>query len=95
MFSTLTEALCCCRFNNMLNLSYLEVFAPIAFVSSLLGVTLVSWAIRRTGRQSVLLLLMSGVLAIGMFSVVIFGGGRTVSDIRGGRRIGFNPFCGN
>ncbi len=79
----------------MLNISYVQIFAPIAFLSSALGVTIVSWAIRRTGRQSVLLLLMSGVLAIGMMSVVIFGGGRTVSDIRGGRRIGFNPFCDN
>lgn len=45
------------------------------------------------GRQSVLLLLMSAVLAAGLMAVVIFGGQHTVADIRGGRRIGFNSFC--
>ena len=50
--------------------------------------------VKRTGRQSVLLLLMSGVLAVGTVSVVAFGGTRTVRDIQEGRRIGFNSICG-
>jgi nitrogen fixation-related uncharacterized protein len=35
----------------MLNMSYLAVFAPVVFVASLVGVTLLSWAIRRTGQD--------------------------------------------
>jgi hypothetical protein len=45
------------------------------------------------GRQSVLLFLMGSILALGLVSVVLFGGQHTVADIRGGRRIGFNSFC--
>lgn len=47
-----SPALCvfCLRFAEMLNTSYLVVYAPIAFFASLLGVTLLSWAIRRTGK---------------------------------------------
>jgi hypothetical protein len=49
--------------------------------------------LRHAGRQSVLLFLMSSILALGLVSVVLFGGQHTVADIRGGRRIGFNNFC--
>lgn len=52
----------------------------------------VCW-VNGTGRQSVLLFLMGSILALGLVSVVLFGGQHTVADIRGGRRIGFNSFC--
>ena len=35
-----------------------QVFGPIAFVSSLLGVTVIGYLVRRSGRASIIILLM-------------------------------------
>lgn len=80
-------------FNGMLNVSYVEVYAPIAFVSSLIGVTVVGVLVRRSGRASIIILLMASIIAAGTVSTVVFGGLRSYHEIQGGRDIGFKPFC--
>jgi hypothetical protein len=39
-----------------------QVFAPIAFVSSLIGVTGLGWLVRKSGRASIIVLLMVRLL---------------------------------
>ena len=39
-----------------------QIFAPITFVSSLLGVTIVGYLVRKSGRASIIILLMVSTL---------------------------------
>jgi len=80
-------------FNDMLNVSYVKVFAPIAFFSSLIGVTFIGWAVRKSGRASIIVLLMATVIAAGTVATVVFGGIRSYHDIQEGQGIGFKSFC--
>lgn len=80
-------------FNGMLNTSYVAVFAPIAFVSSLVGVTIVGVLVRRSGRASIIILLMACIIAAGTVSTVVFGGLRSYHEIESGQDLGFRPFC--
>ena len=80
-------------FNGMLNTSYAAVYAPIAFVSSLIGVTVVGVLVRRSGRASIIILLMASIIAAGTVSTVVFGGLRSYHEIQEGRDVGFKPFC--
>lgn len=80
-------------FNGMLNTSYVQVYAPIVFVSSLIGVIGVGSLVRRSGRVSIIILLMGGIIAAGTVSTVVFGGLRSFHAIQEGRDIGFKSFC--
>ena len=80
-------------FNDMLNTSYSAVFAPIALVSSLLGVTVLGVLVRRSGRASIIILLMAAIIAAGTVSTVVFGGLRSYHEIQQGHDLGFKSFC--
>lgn len=47
-----------CLIANMSSHTRPQVFAPIAFVSSLIGVTGLGWLVRKSGRASIIILLM-------------------------------------
>ncbi|KAK9914892.1 hypothetical protein WJX75_001974 [Coccomyxa subellipsoidea] len=80
-------------FQGLLNVSYAVVLAPLCFVASLIGVTLVGRIIRASGRVSIIVLLLSGLIIAGTVLTAVFGGMRAVNNIRDGAPIGFKPFC--
>ena len=80
-------------FNGMLNTSYVAVYAPLVFLSSLIGVIGVGSLVRRSGRVSIIILLMGAIIAAGTVSTVIFGGLRSYEAIKAGHDIGFKSFC--
>ena len=45
-------------FAHLSSIVFPQVFGPIAFVSSLLGVTVIGYMVRRSGRASIIILLM-------------------------------------
>lgn len=80
-------------FNGMLNTHYAVVFAPICFVASLVGVTVVGRLVKRTGRSSILIIILTFLIAVGTVLSAFFGGSKAIDDIRHHRNIGFRPFC--
>ncbi|EIE19332.1 hypothetical protein COCSUDRAFT_44684 [Coccomyxa subellipsoidea C-169] len=80
-------------FQGLLNTSYALVLAPLCFVASLIGVTVVGRIIRASGRVSIIVLLLSALIIAGTVLTAFFGGIRAVNDIRDGAPIGFKPFC--
>ncbi|BDA43733.1 Sulfite exporter TauE/SafE family protein 3 [Coccomyxa sp. Obi] len=80
-------------FQGLLNTSYAVVIAPLCFVSSLIGVTLVGRIIRASGRVSIIVLLLSGLIIVGTVLTAVFGGIRAIDNIRNGAPIGFKHFC--
>ena len=48
---------------------------------------------RRSGRASIIILLMAGIIAAGTVSTVVFGGLRSYHEIQEGRDLVFKPFC--
>ena len=80
-------------FNGMLNTSYATVYGAIAFISSIVGVTVVGAMVRRSGRASIIVLLMACVIAAGTVSTLVFGGLRSFHEIQAGADLGFKPFC--
>ncbi len=80
-------------FNGMLNTHYAVVFAPICFAASLVGVTVVGRLVKRTGRSSILIIILTFLIATGTVLSAFFGGSKAIDDIRHHRNVGFRPFC--
>ena len=81
-------------FQGLLNVSYAEVFAPLCFVFSLIGVTVVGRIVRKSGRTSIIVLILTGLIIAGTLLTAVFGGIRSVDSIRKGHAVGFRSFCG-
>lgn len=77
----------------MLNVSYVMVYAPIACIASLIGVTFIGWAVRKSGRASIIVLMMSAIIAAGTIATLVFGGLKSYHEIQAGEGFGFKPFC--
>ncbi|KAL3157342.1 hypothetical protein ABBQ32_011825 [Trebouxia sp. C0010 RCD-2024] len=92
LFSSSTIALSY-LFNGMLNTHYALVFAPICFISSLVGVTVIGRLVRKTGRSSILIMILTALIAAGTFLSAIFGGSQAYDDIKHHHNVGFQPFC--
>ena len=80
-------------FNGMLNTHYAVVFAPICFVASLVGVTIIGRLVKRTGRSSILIMILTALIAAGTILSAVFGGSQAYNDIKHHHNIGFQPFC--
>lgn len=80
-------------FNGMLNTHYAIVFAPICFAASLVGVIVVGRLVKRTGRSSILIMILTFLIATGTVLSAVFGGSKAIDDIRHHRNIKFQPFC--
>ena len=80
-------------FNGTLNTHYALVFAPICFVASLVGVTVVGRIVKKTGRSSILIFILTFLIAVGTLLSAVFGGRKAYDDIKHHRNIGFQPFC--
>ena len=80
-------------FEHLLNASYALVFAPVAFAGSLLGVVVLGRLIRATGRPSITIWILTGLIAAGTVLTAGLGSVRAWSNIEHGGRSGFKPFC--
>ncbi len=76
-----------------LNAHYSLVFGAASAAASLAGVHLVSGLVRRSGRPSVVVLALAGVMAAGCATVAVFGVAAAMEDVRAGRT-GFSGVCG-
>ena len=65
-----------------LNPHYAMVFASASVVASAVGVLAVSGAVRRSGRPSLVVFALVGVVAAGCVLVAAFGMSRAVGDVR-------------
>jgi uncharacterized membrane protein YfcA len=93
LFSSSTIALSY-AFQHALNLSYATVFAPVCFVASLIGVTVIGRFIKRTGRTSIIIFILAGLITVGTISAGVFGGLNAYKELKHGGQVGFKPFCG-
>ncbi|CAL5221862.1 g4123 [Coccomyxa viridis] len=80
-------------FQGLLNVSYAQVIAPLCFAASLIGVLVVGRIIRKTGRASIIVLILSALITIGTVLTAVFGGIRAANNIKNGGSAGFKPFC--
>ncbi|GAQ85440.1 hypothetical protein KFL_002350150 [Klebsormidium nitens] len=80
-------------FHNLLNHSYALVFAPIAFVASTIGVTVVGRFVRKSGRSSIIVIILTVLVAAGTGTTAVFGGLRSYEQMRRGRGLDFHPLC--
>lgn len=80
-------------FQGYLNTSYAAVYASVAFVSSIVGVTLVGKVIKKTGHTSIIVFILTFLIAIGTILTAVFGGIKAVEDFRNGTNIGFDSLC--
>ncbi len=92
LFSSSTIALSY-FFSGELNTQYAWVFSPICFVAAFIGVTMIGRVVRRSGRASLLIFILTGLIAVGTVLAAGFGGHRAYLDIRSGKNIGFDSFC--
>ena len=69
------------------------VFAPAAFVASLVGVNVVGRIIRRTGRTSIIIFVLTAMITLGAVLTGSQGLLRALEDYRAGRSMGFHSFC--
>ncbi|KAG2441792.1 hypothetical protein HXX76_003404 [Chlamydomonas incerta] len=75
-----------------LNAQYAAVFAAASVVASLAGTLVVAGLVRRSGRPSIVVLALAGVMALGLVSVAVFGLQRAAADLGSGN-IGFTDLC--
>ena len=62
------------------------------FVSSIGGVLLVNHAVRRSGKASVLVMILAGIIGLGAVLTGVFGGQKAIHALEKGE-IGFHSFC--
>lgn len=80
-------------FQGLLNVSYVEVFAPLCFICSLAGVAFIGRLVRKTKRTSIIVFILTGLIILGTILTAVFGGIRSLKNIRHGKDITFHPFC--
>jgi uncharacterized membrane protein YfcA len=80
-------------FTHLLSLHYALVFAPIAFVASTIGVTVVGRIVRNSGRTSIIVIILTILVAAGTIVTAIFGGLRSYEQFIEGKDVGFHPLC--
>ncbi|KAL0029451.1 hypothetical protein WJX77_009177 [Trebouxia sp. C0004] len=92
LFSSSTIALSY-FFSGELNTQYAWVFSPICFVAAFIGVTMIGRVVCRSGRASLLIFILTGLIAAGTVLTAAFGGHRAYLDIKSGKNIAFGSFC--
>ncbi len=69
------------------------VFATVSALASLGGITAVAALVRRTGRPSLIVLLLAGCMGVGGALALVFGGIGVVYDVQNGEGLGFAAIC--
>jgi uncharacterized membrane protein YfcA len=80
-------------FQGLLNHSYALVFAPVCFIASIVGVTVIGRIVRQSGRASIIVIILTIVITAGTITTGVFGGIRSYEQIVEGGDIGFHPVC--
>eukprot|EP00897_Mesotaenium_endlicherianum_P009704 jgi/Mesen1/8762/ME000524S08056 len=80
-------------FQGLLNTSYAALFAPVAFVGSSIGVTVIGRLVKRTGRASIIIIILTALIAVGTVLTVIQGASESYRDIKTGADLGFHNIC--
>ncbi|CAI5473042.1 unnamed protein product [Closterium sp. Yama58-4] len=80
-------------FLHRLNLAYAAVFAPTAFIASLLGVTIVGRIVKSTGRASIIIFILTAIIAVGTTLTVVLGAPRILDDVMNARNLWFHSLC--
>ncbi|CAI5527535.1 unnamed protein product [Closterium sp. Naga37s-1] len=80
-------------FLHRLNLAYAAIFAPTAFIASLLGVTIVGRIVKSTGRASIIIFILTAIIAVGTTLTVVLGAPRIFDDVMHGRNLWFHSLC--
>ena len=78
-----------------LNLQISLIFGCSCALASLVGVFLISRAIDKSGKASIIVFLLSGIIALGALMTGVLGLKEAILDLMHGNHIGFSPLCGN
>ena len=76
-----------------LNLQISLIFGISCAVASLVGVFLISRAIDKSGKASIIIFLLSSIIAIGALMTGILGLKKAILDLIHKDHIGFSPLC--
>lgn len=76
-----------------LNVQYSAVVGGACLPCALVGTALISRAVRRSGRASVLVLLLTAAIATGCVATLAFQGRQAVQALASGQDIGLEPLC--
>lgn len=77
----------------LLNLQYGFICGVVSAVGSLLGVAVVGRWIARTGKSSIVILMLAGMVGIGGVLALVFGTLQAVEDLDAGSYMGFLELC--
>lgn len=76
-----------------LNVQYSAIIAGACFPCAAAGTFLISRAVRRSGRASVLVLLLACTIGLGAAITIAFEGRQAVEALADGTDIGFDELC--
>jgi len=74
---------------------YAFFLAASTGVGAIFGVSLMAWAIRRSGRPSLAVLLLAGVIGVSLFVMTAVGGTEVSGAVARHESMGFRPVCGD
>ena len=76
-----------------INLQYAMTYGILNLFASLVGVLLIGRIIRRTGRASLIVIILAAIIGVGACLTAGFQGRQAVSDLIHKTDLGFSPFC--
>lgn len=76
-----------------LNVQFALVYGVLCAFASLTGVTVVGMIVRRSGRTSLVVLILAVIIGLGGLLTALFGGIDAVQNVIAGEDLGFNRFC--
>lgn len=77
-----------------LNTEHAAVFGVACAVAAYVGVELVGRAVRASGKSSLVVMLLAGLIGAGALLTTLFSGADAVADLLSGRAAGMGSFCG-
>lgn len=75
------------------NLQYGFINGSIGAVASYFGAAVINRHIQRTGRPSIVIFMLTAIVALGGLLTGVFGIKQSVSDFQTGGNVGFNDVC--
>lgn len=76
-----------------LNLQYGFINGAVSAVSSYVGAAVINRHIQRTGRPSIVIFMLSIIVAMGGILTAVFGIKQAISDFETGSNVGFTNVC--
>ena len=74
-------------------MQYATIFGGACFLSTAIGLLLINKLVQKTGRPSILVILLAALAAFGAVLTGVFKGGDAAQDLWHHRNVGFKPFC--